>query len=224
MLKRSIRGMAQFLLLGLTLYLGLMAFLYLYQDHLIYLPDTPSREIVATPAQAGLAFEPVTLTTEDEVNLDGWFLPHDQARATLLFFHGNAGNISHRLESLRLFHDLGLAVLIIDYRGYGRSGGAPSEAGIYRDAEAAWRYLTEVRRVPPGRILLLGRSFGGAVAGYLASRHPALGVVLESTFTSAPALAGQLYPWIPARWLTRFGYDTRARLRDMHLPVMVQVR
>ncbi len=221
MSKRSLRGPARLLLTGLLLYLGLMGFLYLYQDHLLYLPDVPSREVTATPAQVGLAFEPVTLTADDGVRLDGWFLPREQARATLLFFHGNAGNLSHRLDSLRLFHDLGLAVLIIDYRGYGRSEGKPSEAGIYQDAEAAWRYLTETRQLPPGRILLLGRSFGGAVAGYLASRHPALGVVLESTFTSAPELASRLYPWIPARWLTRVDYDTRARLADMRMPVMV---
>ncbi|MEJ2454775.1 MAG: alpha/beta hydrolase [Candidatus Thiodiazotropha sp.] len=221
MLKRSIRGVALLLLLGLTLYLGLSLFLYLYQSHLIYLPDIPSRAIGATPTRIGLDYESVTLTTDDGITLDGWFVPHSKSRATLLFFHGNAGNISHRLESLKLFHQLGLAVLIIDYRGYGRSGGRPSEAGIYRDAEAAWRYLTEERKIPPRRILLYGRSFGGAVAGYLASRHQALGVVLESTFTSAPDLAGELYPWLPVRWLIRFDYDTRSRLQAIRMPVMV---
>lgn len=221
MLKRSIHGMARFLLWGLILYLGLTLYLYLYQDHLIYLPDLPSRKVSVTPERLGLEFEPVTLTAEDGVKLDGWFLPRTTPRATLLFFHGNAGNISHRLDSLKLFHDLGLSVLIIDYRGYGRSEGEPSEAGIYRDADAAWRYLTESRRIPPERILLLGRSFGGAVAGYLASQHPALGLVLESTFTSAPEMAGVLYPWLPARWLTRFEYDTRARLAHIQMPLMV---
>jgi fermentation-respiration switch protein FrsA (DUF1100 family) len=213
--------LTRYLLLGLTLYLGLLLFLYLYQPHLIYLPDIPTRAIVATPAQIGLEYESVELTTEDGVRLHGWYLPHPEPRATLLFFHGNAGNISHRLESLRLFHELGLSVLIVDYRGYGRSDGLPDEAGIYRDAEAAWRYLTERRKIPPQRILLHGRSLGGAVAGYLATQHRALGVVLESTFTSAPDLAAELYPWLPVRWLTRFDYDTRHRLADIGIPVMV---
>ncbi len=221
MLKPAIRGVVQLLLLGLTLYLGLSLFLYLYQPQLIYLPETPSRALGETPGQIGLDYERVTLTADDGITLDGWFLPHAASRATLLFFHGNAGNISHRLASLKLFHELGLAVLIIDYRGYGRSGGRPSEAGIYRDAEAAWRYLTEQRQIPPRRILLHGRSFGGAVAAYLASQHQALGVVLESTFTSAPDLAAELYPWLPVRWLIRFDYDTRSRLDAIRMPVLV---
>jgi hypothetical protein len=221
MLKRSVRSAAKLTLLGLTLYLGQLLFIYLHQDNIIYLPDLPSREVGMTPARIGLEFESVTLSAEDGVKLDGWFLPHASPRATLLFFHGNAGNISHRLESLKLLHDLGLSLLIFDYRGYGRSQGKPSEAGIYRDAEAAWRYLTETRRIPPERILLLGRSFGGAVAGYLAAKQPALGLVLESTFSSAPEMAGELYPWLPTRWLTHFEYNTRARLAHIRMPLMV---
>ena len=221
MFMRYLRGMARLLLPGLILYSGLLMVIYGYQSRLIYLPDVPSRKVDATPALAGLEFEPVTLTASDGITLDGWFLPHDEPRATLLFFHGNAGNISHRLDSLALFHNLGLSVLIFDYRGYGRSGGHPTEPGIYRDAEAAWRYLTETRQTPPERILLLGRSFGGAVAGYLASRHRTLGVVLESTFTSVPDMASELYPWLPARWLTRFDYDTRGRLGAIDMPLMV---
>jgi fermentation-respiration switch protein FrsA (DUF1100 family) len=213
--------MAKLLLFGAVIYLGLLLFLYLYQDHLLYLPDLPSRKVDITPENAGLAFESVTLTAEDGVKTDGWFLPHPKARATLLFFHGNAGNISHRLDSLALFHSLGLSVLIIDYRGYGRSEGRPNEAGIYRDADAAWRHLVDTRQIAPEHILLFGRSFGGAVAAYLASRHPALGLILESTFTSAPEMAAQLYPWLPARWLTRFKYDSRGRLADIHMPLLV---
>jgi fermentation-respiration switch protein FrsA (DUF1100 family) len=188
---------------------------------MLYLPDIPSRAIGANPSRIGLDYQSVTLTAEDGISLDGWFLPHHAPRATLLFFHGNAGNISHRLDSLKLFHELGLAVLIIDYRGYGRSGGRPGEAGIYRDAEAAWRYLIEIRKIPPREILLHGRSFGGAVAGYLAAQHQALGLVLESTFTSAPDLAAERYPWLPVRRLIRFDYDTRSRLQAIHMPVMV---
>ena len=209
------------LIYGLVIYSSLLLYLYFIQDQILYMPDYPSRRVTATPDQVGLDYQPVTLTAEDGVRLDGWFLPHDDPRATLLFFHGNAGNISHRLHSLKLFHDLGLAVLIIDYRGYGRSEGEPSEAGTYRDADAAWRYLTETRNIPPAQVLLLGRSLGGAVAAYTASRHGALGLVLESTFSSAPEMAAWLYPWAPARRLTRFGYDTQSRLAGIRIPLLV---
>lgn len=221
MLMPLLRSIAPLLLIGLMLYVGMSLYLYLYQNRLVYLSDYPSRELSTTPAQIGLEFESVTLAASDGVRLHGWFLPHEEPRATLLFFHGNAGNISHRLDSLAMFHQLGLSVLIIDYRGYGRSGGEPSEEGIYRDAEAAWHHLTLERQIAADRILLFGRSLGGAVAGYLASQQEALGVMLESTFTSAPDLASDLYPWLPARWLTRFDYDTRSRLSAIGMPLMV---
>lgn len=221
MFRLSLRGAVRLLLLGILIYLGLLLFLYFDQDHIIYLPDYPNRVVFATPAQLGLDYQQVTLTAEDGVRLDGWFVPAETPRATLLFFHGNAGNIANRLDSLELFHQLGLSVLIIDYRGYGRSEGEPSESGINRDADAAWRYLTETRGIPASRILILGRSFGGAVAAYLAARHQAMGLVLESTFTSAPDLAAKFYPWLPVRWLTRFSYDTLSRMADIHMPLMV---
>ncbi|MCU7798465.1 MAG: alpha/beta hydrolase [Candidatus Thiodiazotropha sp. (ex Myrtea spinifera)] len=221
MYRQSINGIIRLLLVGMVLYGGLLLYLYVNQYNILYLPDYPTRQVRSTPALIGLDFEPVTLTAADGVRLNGWFIPAEAQRATLLFFHGNAGNISHRLDSLRRFHQLGLSVLIIDYRGYGDSEGEPSEAGIYQDADAAWRYLTVTREIPAGEILLLGRSFGGAVAAYLASQHAALGVVLESTFTSAPEMAAELYPWLPARWLTRFSYDTRSRLADIQMPLMV---
>ncbi|MCM8856702.1 MAG: alpha/beta hydrolase [Candidatus Thiodiazotropha sp.] len=208
-------------LFGLLLFLALIAYLYLNQTNLIHLPDIPSRDVNVSPQQIGLEYESITLHTDDKVKLDGWFIPLENPRATLLFFHGNAGNISHRLGSLKLFHELGLAVLIIDYRGYGRSEGTPSEQGIYRDAESAWRYLTMTRNVPESDIILFGRSFGGAVAAYLATKHPSMGMVLESTFTSVPDMAAELYPWLPARWLARYHYNTRERLVGVNSRLMV---
>ncbi|MCU7846514.1 MAG: alpha/beta hydrolase [Candidatus Thiodiazotropha sp. (ex Lucinoma kastoroae)] len=208
-------------LLGLLLFLALIAYLYLNQTNLIHLPDIPSRDVNVSPQQIGLEYESITLHTDDKVKLDGWFIPLKNPRATLLFFHGNAGNISHRLTSLKLFHKLGLAVLIIDYRGYGRSEGTPSEQGIYRDAESAWRYLTVTRNVPASDIILFGRSFGGAVAAYLATKHSSMGMVLESTFTSIPDMAAERYPWLPARWLARYHYNTRERLVGVNGRLMV---
>ena len=133
------------------------------QPKLLYLRSVPGRELEAAPSDAGLPFDQVRIETADGVRLHGWFLPAQLARATLLFFHGNAGNISHRLDSLRIFHDLGLSVLIIDYRGFGRSEGTPSERGTARDARAAWRYLVTERSAEPERIVVFGRSLGAAI-------------------------------------------------------------
>lgn len=210
------------LLFALALgYLGLVAAVYFGQASLLYFPNIPSRKLTATPADIGLAYEAVGLTAEDGVRLHGWWIPHPNPRAVVLHLHGNAGNISHRLELIRIFHDLGLAVLIFDYRGYGRSEGRPSEAGTQRDALTAWRHLTEVRGIAPARIVLHGQSLGAALAAWLAARERPGGLILESAFTSVPELAAELYPWLPARWLARYDYDTRAYLGSVSCPVLV---
>ncbi len=218
-MRNALRKMATLVLFGgLLAYAALLASLYWNQANLVYFPI---REIEATPGQVGLDYQDVELLSDEGVLIRGWYLPHPNPSATLLFLHGNAGNIGHRLDTLELFHRLGLAVLIIDYRGYGESGGEPSEAGIYRDAEAAWRYLTIDRGIESSRLILFGRSFGGAVAAYLASRHPHKALVLESTFTSLPEVAGDHFPWAPVNWLSRERYDTRGRMADITGPVMV---
>jgi fermentation-respiration switch protein FrsA (DUF1100 family) len=220
-LQPVFREIILFFILGILIYLAYALYLYLNQTNLIHLPYIPSKEVEVTPHQIGLAFENISLLTDDKVKLNGWFIPHTNPRATLLFFHGNAGNISHRIESISLFNKLGLSILIIDYRGYGRSEGTPSEFGIYRDAEAAWRYLTEVRGVPVETILLFGRSLGGAVAAYLAAKYTTLGVVLESTFTSIPDLAAELYPMFPVRWLAQIFYNTSSHIAAIQSPIMI---
>lgn len=201
-----------------TLYGALLLVLFLLQDRLIYYPNLPIREYEATPA---LPYEAVTLTTSDGVSIAAWYVPAEHARGVLLYAHGNAGNISHRLDSIRLFHDMGLSVLIFDYRGYGKSTGEPSEAGIYRDAETVWQYLTMQRGFTPARIVVFGESLGAAVAAHLAAQHQPGALILASAFTSLPDLAADLYPYLPARWLVRFRYDTRRYLQDMHAPVLV---
>ncbi len=202
-------------------YLLLLLGLYLGQNRLLYLPNLPSRKLDATPRSIDLDYEVVLLDTEDGVRLHGWFVPAANSRGTLLFFHGNAGNISHRLDSLRLFHQLGLNVLIIDYRGYGQSEGRPEEMGTYRDARAAWKYLVNQRGETPQRIVLFGRSLGASIAAWLATeQHPAA-LILESAFISIPELAADLYPWLPGRWLARLQYPTRDYLARVNSPVLV---
>jgi len=202
-------------------YGGLALLLFLFQPSLVYYPEI-GREIAATPQQAGLPYEDVRLVTADGIALHGWFVPAgNPARGTVLFLHGNAGNISHRLDSLQMFHRLGYNTLIVDYRGYGKSVGKPDEQGTYRDAAAAWDYLTQTRNIPPARIVLFGESLGGAVAAWLASRQAPAALVIASGFTSVPDLAADLYPLLPVRWLSRFSYDTRAFLQASSVPVFI---
>jgi len=212
--------MLKFLLIIAIAYVLFVGFVYLTQHRMIYFPAVPERTLSMTPVNAGMTYEDVMLQTADGVALHGWFVPSAGPRV-LLFFHGNAGNISHRLESIRQFHELGLSVLIIDYRGYGRSDGRPTEAGTYRDADAAWRYLTEERGVNPKDVVIFGRSLGGPIAARLAAQRRPAGLIVESAFSSVPDIAAELYRFLPTRWLSRFSYATREHVRDVRCPVLV---
>lgn len=203
-----------------AVYGGLALVLYFFQARLVFYPEI-GREMIATPGQAGLPYQDIRLTTGDGLNLHGWYIPAAQPRGTVLFLHGNAGNISHRLDSLQMFHRLGYSTLIFDYRGYGNNGGTPTEQGTYRDAWAAWRYLTEQRHIPSCRIVLFGESLGGAVASWLAVRQKPAALVIASGFTSVPDLARHFYPFLPVRWLARIRYDTRENLRAVAVPVLI---
>ena len=199
-------------------YIGIVALLFFFQERLVYLP---LRAWAATPAEIGLSYEEVWFEAADGVKLSGWFVPAEPARGVILFFHGNGGNISHRLESLEMFHRLGLSTFIIDYRGYGQSEGNPSEQGTYLDAEAAWRYLVEERQIPPAKIIVFGESLGGAVAAWLAQTHSPQALILLSTFTSIPDMGAQTYPFMPVRLLARIQYNTLARLPEINCPVLI---
>ena len=148
----------------------------------------PTAEIVTTPVVLSIPFDDVTIVTSDGVRLNGWHIPAPGARGTLLFFHGNAGNISHRIDSIKIFHDLKLSVFIIDYRGYGRSEGKPSIPGVTLDALAAWKWLTEEKKIPPENIVVFGRSLGGAIAMELTRHVEPRALILESTFSSLPEM------------------------------------
>jgi fermentation-respiration switch protein FrsA (DUF1100 family) len=209
------------ILFGTAAYGLLLLFLYFTQDGMLYLPDLPSRQLEATPNDIGLDFRDVWIETEDGETLHGWYVPADDARATVLFFHGNAGNISHRLTSLSQMHSLGLNVLIFDYRGYGKSSGKPSEEGLYRDATAAWHYLSEQLGATTEATLLFGRSLGAGVATRLALEIKPAGVVIESAFTSVPDMAADLYPLLPARLLSRNHFDNLKRIPDISSALLV---
>ncbi len=192
--------------------------MFLAQDRLLYFPD---RTLAGDPGDLGLAFRDVTLTTSDGVALHGWHVPADGARFTVLFCHGNAGDIGDRLQTIGVLHDLGLSLLIFDYRGYGRSEGSPSEAGLFADARAAWRYLVEDAGIAPARIVPWGRSLGGAVAARLAAEVQPAGLVLESTFTSAVDVARRHYPWLPVDRLLRSRFDAAAAVARATCPKLL---
>jgi len=200
------------------IYVVFTSFLFVSQAHYVYYPE---RVLSSSPSNIGLDFESVSFETTDRVKLSGWFIPSDSARGVILFCHGNAGNIGHRLESIQIFHRLRLDILIFDYRGYGQSEGTPSEHGTYRDAEAAWHYLIEERQVNPNEIAVFGRSLGGAVASWLAQSQTPGALILESTFTSLPDIATTLYPYVPVRLLLRFKYNTAEYLARINCPVLI---
>ena len=189
-------------------YGALLVAAFLFQSRLVYFPNVPSRTLGPGPDSIGLAYQKLDIRTGDGVKLVAWHVPVSEPRGTVLFFHGNAGNISHRLDSLRVFNELGLATLIFDYRGYGESEGEISEAGIYRDAEAVWHHLTEEMGVPPNQVVVFGRSLGAAVAARVASRHEPAALILESAFVSVPDFGARIYPWLPVRWLARIRLPT----------------
>lgn len=188
----------------------------------------PARDLFATPRVLGLAFEDVELVPERGVVVHGWWVPANapadrkgKHAPTVLFCHGNAGNISSRLDKIQILHRLGVNILMFDYRGYGVSTGRPSEQGLYADAEAAYRHVTIDRKVPPERVVLHGESLGGAVAAELATRAPAGGLILESCFTSVVDMGKRVFPFLPVRLMVSQHYDTVSRLPQLTLPVLV---
>lgn len=209
-----------FVLIGVSLFMLLR---YLVIPSFIF---HPAKELTATPSVMGLAYEDVQLKTTDGESIAGWYIPAEANLSgldkgyTLLFFHGNAGNISHRLESIAFFHKLGLSVFIIDYRGFGESSGRPSVDGTVQDALAAWQWLTEYKKTPASRVILFGRSLGGGVAAALATKVSPRALILESTFTSLRDVGEEIIPWLPSSLLSD-DYTTLNNLNDLNVPLLV---
>jgi fermentation-respiration switch protein FrsA (DUF1100 family) len=230
-------------------YCVVLALVFLFQSRLVFYPEI-GREVTVTPQTYGLKFEQVDLPTADGETLHAWWVPADDARGTALFFHGNAGNISHRLDYLLMLNRMHFSTFIVDYRGYGKSTGKPSVEGTYRDAEAAWGYLRDARSVNPADLVIVGESLGGAVASWLGTRiffipspspkgrreldgsplHEGEGpgaraapraLVLLSTFTSATDLGAQIYWFLPVRVLSRLDYDSARNLRGIRAPIFI---
>lgn len=203
--------------LAAAAYLMVLLALVWLEDRLIFIPFRyPEGEW----QPAGLAVVDAWFVADDGVRLHGWYLPHPQPVAYVLFCHGNAGNITHRAEVLRqMHHRVGAAVLVFDYRGYGKSEGSPNEDGVLRDARAARRWLAQQAQIPETHVVLMGESLGGAIAVHLAAELPGRALILENTFTSLPDVAAWHFPWLPVRWMMRSKLDALAKIRLCRTPL-----
>ena len=204
----------------LIVYLVLLLILMLLENSLIFIPTNYAND---NWSPAGIAIEDVRFAPADGTKLHGWFAPRENPTAIILYCHGNAGNVTHRIDAIRALHDrLGAAVFVFDYRGYGRSEGKPDEQGVLADARAARAWLAERTGVAPQRIVIMGESLGGAVAVDLAV-DPMIGgaraLILEHTFSSMPDVAAHHYPWVPVRLLMKTQFDSLAKIRHYHGPL-----
>ena len=208
------------LAIGYALIVGL---LFVFQSQLVFFPESV-REFSTTPQSYGLAYESASMRTADGETLHAWWVPGRAGSTsnpgTVVLFHGNAGNISHRIEYARMFHQMGHATLLVDYRGYGKSTGSPSEEGTYQDALAAWNWLM-ARGAKSADVIIAGESLGGGVATWLAAQHAPRALLLMSAFTSIPDMAAKIYPAFPVRLITRINYDNVANLRRIKAPVLI---
>lgn len=211
--------MLQFAVTAAAAYCVVVVFVWLTQERMVYFPHIGGA-VTATPAQVRLPFEEVRIATADGETLAAWWVPAAPLHGVVLLLHGNAGSIADRIDYLPRFNAMGHAVLLVDYRGYGASSGRPSEPGTYADAQAAWAWLV-ARGFGPQDIVVAGESLGGAVAAELAARVQPRALLLVSTFTSAPDLGSEIYPWLPVRLISRFRYDTLDYLRRYGGAVLV---
>lgn len=205
-------------------YLAICTYMWSQQKHLVF---EPSPAIQTTPARMGMKYEELRIPSgrgDDSGELAAWWIPAEQpGAATMLYFHGNYRNIGNNLDHARRLHNLGYNVLLADYRGFGKStGGQPSEARVYEDAESAWQYLLKVRGINPRQAFIYGHSLGGAIAIELALHHPeAAGLITESTFTSMQAMGALEYGYLPVGLLLNQRFDGLQKIGGLKLPVLL---
>ena len=199
-------------------YWALGTVLYLKQPTFLY---KPVRDVPYTPDELGLDFDDVILKAADGVKLSGWYIPGESSQFTVLFCHGNGGNIMHRLDTINIINELGLNCLIFDYRGYGHSEGKTTEEGTYLDVAAAYNWLIKEKKVKPDKIILFGRSLGASIASQLASTVDVRALIIESAFTSYVDMGKKFYPYMPVQWFAKFSYNTLDYIKKIYCPVMI---
>lgn len=209
--------------LALLIAYGIAALVFrVCQSRLVYRPLERMRE---RDGRAGDGNPPggetLCLRTADGLRLHGCYFEHPGPAGTVLFCHGNSSTVRHCLDVAAMYHRLGYAVLLFDYRGYGRSEGRPTEEGTYLDVAAAWEHLRRERGLAPGDIVIAGRSLGAAIAARLAAQHTPRALVLESAFTSMPEVAARRYPWLPVRRLMRYRYPLVEDIVRVRCPLLI---
>ena len=215
------RRFLSFLIIFAIAYVSVIILIRIFESHFIFFPNTPER-LSGNWSPPGLPVQDVWLSASDGTKLHAWWIPGKDAKFTFLAFHGNAANISNRADVYKFLQSTPANVLAVEYRGYGRSEGKPSEAGLYLDAEAGYEYLVNATGVAPHQIIAFGQSLGTAVAAHLAAKREVGGVLLEAPFPSAAAVARRVFWFLPGLSLTVASqFDTRERLKEIKAPMMI---
>ena len=186
----------------------------------------PGKKVETTPESIGLHYKEIALQTDDGITIQAWYIPADAPNAqhktkTILYCHGNAGDLADRIDIIQKIHALGFHTLIFDYHGYGNSQGTPSEEATHLDALAAWKQLTQKQNIPADNIIIYGRSLGAAVATRLAATHTPHALILDGAFTSIPAMARKKFPLLPVILFTRHSYDNLSTIRQIKCPLLI---
>jgi uncharacterized protein len=202
-----------------VVYLLLVGITMLFEERLIFFPSPyPSGDW----HPVGLQCEDIAFETQDGVRLHGWYCPVPRPRCVFLMMHGNAGNITHRVDRITSWQrSLNVSVFVFDYRGYGRSTGQPNEPGVYSDARAAYRWLTADKGIAPDDVVFFGESLGAAVALQLATEVTPRALILESPFTSAVEMGQRAFPWLPVRWIMRNRFASIEKIGRYHGPLLI---
>jgi uncharacterized protein len=200
------------------LYLGILLCFYFFQGRLVF---HPRKEIISTPADLGLDFEKIKCVIPGKPAITGWYLNQENTQKTLLYCHGNAGNLSTHLDHIAAIYKTGVNVFIFDYQGFGETPGKPTEANTYKDALTAYEYLTQVKKITPKNIILYGHSLGGAIASKIATKVETKGLILEGTFTDINELGAELYPYLPVKKLSKVNYNSIKNIKSITVPILI---
>lgn len=202
-------------------YVLVLVLVRIFEPRFVFFPDYPGR-LAGDWNPRNLTVQDVWLTSSDGIKLHAWWIPNEKTKFTFLAFHGNAGNITDRAPVYEFLRDVSGNVLALEYRGYGRSEGKPTEQGLYRDAGVAYDYLVNVKRIDPKTIISFGQSLGTAVAAHLAAQQQVGAVILEAPFPSAARLAKVIFRFLPGlSFFVRGQFDTQARVQEIHAPIFI---
>lgn len=219
LMRQAVKKMILYIVLIVAgTYLALSVMLFFFQERMVFVPG---RKVFATPAAYKIDFEDLYLKTANGVTINAWYVPAKDAKYTVLFCHGNAGNIANRLETAAFYHNNGFNFMVFDYPGYGRSTGKPSDKGLLSSAETAWKYLTEIRKLDPKSIIVIGRSLGGSAASHLAAKYDPAMLCLEATFVSVKEAAKDVVPFMPVGLICRISLPTGENLSKVKCPVLL---